>query len=72
MGLQDRICGALVAMDGGGKFQGTLKRDGRNESILMSMPPLAKWVYQHKIEQESIYVRNVEKGVQLVERVTVM
>ncbi|MCL4144643.1 UNVERIFIED_CONTAM: hypothetical protein GTU68_066888 [Idotea baltica] len=37
--------------DRGTKFG--LDTDGRTESILMSMPPMAKWVYDHKTEPGS-------------------
>ena len=30
-----------------------LQSNGRTESILMSMPPLVKWDYNHKIDKDS-------------------
>jgi coproporphyrinogen III oxidase len=37
--------------DRGTKFG--LETNGRTESILMSMPPLAQWVYDYKAEKDS-------------------
>ena len=31
-----------------------LQSNGRTESILMSMPPLVKWEYNYKIEENSL------------------
>jgi coproporphyrinogen III oxidase len=40
-----------LVWDKGTKFG--LDTNGRTESILMSMPPLANWIYNHKIEEGS-------------------
>jgi coproporphyrinogen III oxidase len=37
--------------DRGTKFG--LETNGRTESILMSMPPMAKWVYNYQVESDS-------------------
>jgi coproporphyrinogen III oxidase len=37
--------------DRGTKFG--LETNGRTESILMSMPPMAKWVYNYQVEPDS-------------------
>lgn len=50
--------------DKGTKFG--LDTDGRTESILMSMPPLAKWFYQHKTEAgsaEEMTLAKLKKGI---------
>ena len=40
-----------LVWDAGTKFG--LDTNGRTESILMSMPPLAEWTYQHEPEPDS-------------------
>ena len=37
-----------------------LETRGRTESILMSLPPLVRWVYDYKPEPESLEARNME------------
>jgi coproporphyrinogen III oxidase len=50
-----------LVWDKGTKFG--LQTNGRIESILMSMPPEAKWTYDHKVENESLEQRTLEKLV---------
>jgi coproporphyrinogen III oxidase len=40
-----------LVWDRGTKFG--LETDGRTESILMSMPPQAEWVYDHRVSPSS-------------------
>ena len=40
-----------LAWDRGTKFG--LETDGRTESILMSMPPLARWIYDYRVPEQS-------------------
>ncbi len=46
-----------LVLDKGTKFG--LDTDGRTESILMSLPPVANWQYQHHPEPESIEARTL-------------
>jgi coproporphyrinogen III oxidase len=50
--------------DRGTKFG--LETNGRTESILMSMPPVANWVYDYKAEansEEEKTLRLLKKGI---------
>lgn len=56
-----------LVWDRGTKFG--LETDGRTESILMSMPPQADWVYDHKVEvgsEEADTLQWLRKGVNWV------
>lgn len=44
-----------LVWDAGTKFG--LETDGRTESILMSLPPMAQWVYNYQIESNSLEAR---------------
>ena len=53
-----------LVWDRGTKFG--LDTDGRTESILMSMPPRAEWIYDHQVEpgsQEEFTQNNLHKDV---------
>lgn len=50
-----------LVLDKGTKFG--LDTDGRTESILMSMPPQAQWVYDHKTEPNSAEAYTLSKLV---------
>jgi coproporphyrinogen III oxidase len=53
-----------LVWDKGTKFG--LDTDGRTESILMSMPPVANWVYNYKAEagsEEEKTMRLLTKGI---------
>jgi coproporphyrinogen III oxidase len=53
-----------LVWDKGTKFG--LQTNGRIESILMSMPPEAKWTYDHKVEKGSPEQRTLDllvKGI---------
>jgi coproporphyrinogen III oxidase len=50
-----------LVLDKGTKFG--LDTDGRTESILMSMPPQAQWVYDHKTEPSSAEAYTLSKLV---------
>ena len=53
-----------LVLDKGTKFG--LDTDGRTESILMSMPPMAQWVYDHKVEPasaEEYTQQHLQKGI---------
>lgn len=47
-----------LVWDKGTKFG--LDTDGRTESILMSMPPQAQWVYEHQVEEGSEEEKTLE------------
>lgn len=56
-----------LVWDKGTKFG--LDTDGRTESILMSLPPIANWAYNHKPEADSpegITLGKLKKGVEWV------
>jgi coproporphyrinogen III oxidase len=56
-----------LVYDSGTKFG--LETDGRIESILMSMPPLAAWVYDFKAKPDSLEAETLEllkKGIDWV------
>lgn len=56
-----------LVWDRGTKFG--LDTNGRTESILMSMPPRANWVYNHIVERESLEAKTLsflKKGVDWV------
>ncbi len=58
-----------LVWDKGTKFG--LQTNGRIESILMSMPPEAKWTYDHKVEKGSAEQKTLDllvKGIDWVER----
>lgn len=53
-----------LVWDAGTKFG--LDTNGRTESILMSMPPIAEWEYMHEIKEgskESFTQENLKKGI---------
>ena len=53
-----------LAWDRGTKFG--LETNGRTESILMSLPPVANWVYDYKAEPNSLEERTLsllKKGI---------
>jgi len=53
-----------LVWDKGTKFG--LDTNGRTESILMSMPPMANWVYNHQVEEGSAEAQTLEflkKGI---------
>ncbi len=53
--------------DKGTKFG--LETDGRTESILMSMPPMAKWEYNHQLSRlEEDTVQFLKKGINWVNK----
>lgn len=57
-----------LVWDKGTKFG--LDTDGRTESILMSLPPLAKWVYDFKVEpnsKEEATINYLKKGINYLE-----
>lgn len=54
-----------LVYDAGTKFG--LETNGRIESILMSLPPMAKWVYNHQAlpdSQESYTLSKLKKGIE--------
>lgn len=56
-----------LVYDSGTKFG--LETDGRIESILMSMPPMASWVYDYKAEPDSLEAETLsllKKGIDWV------
>lgn len=56
-----------LVWDKGTKFG--LDTNGRTESILMSMPPMANWVYNHKVEEGSAEAQTqgfLKKGIEWV------
>jgi coproporphyrinogen III oxidase len=56
-----------LVYDSGTKFG--LETDGRIESILMSMPPMASWVYDYKAEENSLEEKTLKllkKGIDWV------
>ena len=56
-----------LVWDRGTKFG--LDTDGRTESILMSLPPMANWVYNHQVEEgsrEEETLALLKKGVEWV------
>ncbi|MEM6321560.1 MAG: oxygen-dependent coproporphyrinogen oxidase [Bacteroidota bacterium] len=56
-----------LVWDRGTKFG--LDTDGRTESILMSMPPEANWIYNHQVEKGSVEAKTLgllRKGVDWV------
>ena len=56
-----------LVYDRGTKFG--LESEGRTESILMSLPPQAEWLYDYKVEKESPEAKPLEylkKGIKLV------
>jgi coproporphyrinogen III oxidase len=53
-----------LVWDAGTKFG--LDTNGRTESILMSMPPVANWEYMHEVEagsMEDFTQKNLKKGI---------
>ena len=56
-----------LVWDKGTKFG--LDTNGRTESILMSMPPMANWVYNHQVEEGSAEAQTLgllKKGIEWV------
>ncbi|PHN05847.1 oxygen-dependent coproporphyrinogen oxidase [Flavilitoribacter nigricans] len=56
-----------LVWDKGTKFG--LDTDGRTESILMSMPPIARWIYDHQVEEGSAEAETLaylKKGIDWV------
>ena len=53
-----------LVWDAGTKFG--LDTNGRTESILMSMPPVANWEYMHEVEKDSpeqFTLEHLKKGI---------
>jgi coproporphyrinogen III oxidase len=56
-----------LVWDRGTKFG--LETDGRTESILMSLPPLAAWEYDHQVQADSaeaFTLAHLKKGIDWV------